>query len=285
MKSFPNAARSSFVTFGQNFSYFACAPGHGSIWAGIPSDLENRVKKSLVTPTCVGIGMKDAWFVLFSNGDLACNLKGYYSGLNKILAEAAPGTVSVSTKDMLRWSRECSADACQYVAISPYNKQHYFIAFQDRTVKYNFQGAPPEWMQLMTEVFDLWAVERSRMQHAIPPRAHQLQPQLYEQAQQVLAQTYLQPHPTHIISASRLPMAIPVSPQSAPSSPLPIYTSPVQQNVVPDIKFVEKMPHYGVANVPVELPGNALLSASNAASGLPEKEPAKKRRSFLSKLF
>jgi hypothetical protein len=90
------------VTFGQNFSYFACAPGHGSIWAGIPSDLESRVKKSLVTPTCVGIGMKDAWFVLFSNGDLAWNLRGYYNSLNKILAEAAPGTVNVSTEDMSR---------------------------------------------------------------------------------------------------------------------------------------------------------------------------------------
>jgi hypothetical protein len=46
--------------------------------------------------------MKDAWFVLFSNGDLAWNFKGYYSGLNKILTEAAPGTVNVSTGDMLQ---------------------------------------------------------------------------------------------------------------------------------------------------------------------------------------
>lgn len=46
--------------------------------------------------------MKDAWFVLFSNGDLAWNLRGYYNSLNKILAEAAPGTVNVSTEDMFR---------------------------------------------------------------------------------------------------------------------------------------------------------------------------------------
>jgi hypothetical protein len=48
---------------------------------------------------------------------------------------------------------------------------------------------------------------------------------------------------------------------------------------------VEKTPHYGVANMPVELPGNALLSAPNTATGLPEKETGKKRKSFLSKLF
>ena len=118
------------------------------------------------------------------------------------------------------------------------------------------------------------------MQHNVP-----LQAQSYAHAQQVPAQTYLQPQSTHIINASRLPMAIPVSPQSAPSSPLPIYTSPIQQNAVPAVAFVEKTPHYGVANMPVELPGNALLSAPNTATGLPEKETGKKRKSFLSKLF
>ena len=135
-------------------------------------------------------------------------------------------------------------------------------------------------MRLMTEVFDLWAVDHSRMQHTVP-----LQAQSYAHAQQVPAQTYLQPQSTHIINASRLPMAVPVSPQSAPSSPLPIYTSPIQQNAVPAVAFVEKTPHYGVANMPVELPGNALLSAPNTATGLPEKETGKKRKSFLSKLF
>jgi hypothetical protein len=80
-------------------------------------------------------------------------------------------------------------------------------------------------------------------------------------------------------------MAIPVSPQSAPNTPLPIYTSPVQQNAVPNVIFGDKAPYYGVVDLPVELPGNALLSASNTATGLPEKDPAKKRRSFLSKLF
>jgi hypothetical protein len=80
-------------------------------------------------------------------------------------------------------------------------------------------------------------------------------------------------------------MAIPMSPQSGPNSPLPIYTSPVQQNAIPDVKFGEKATQYGVVDVPVELPGNTLLSASNTATGLPEKEPTKKKRSFLSKLF
>jgi hypothetical protein len=48
---------------------------------------------------------------------------------------------------------------------------------------------------------------------------------------------------------------------------------------------MEKAPHYGAVDVPVELPGDALLSVSNTATGLSGNEPAKKRRSFLSKLF
>jgi len=40
--------------------------------------------------------MKDAWFVLFADGHLAWNFNGYYTGLNKILMESAPGAVSVS---------------------------------------------------------------------------------------------------------------------------------------------------------------------------------------------
>ena len=48
---------------------------------------------------------------------------------------------------------------------------------------------------------------------------------------------------------------------------------------------MEKAPNYGVVDMPVELPGTASLSIPNTATGFPEKEPAKKRRSFLSKLF
>lgn len=46
----------------------------------------------------------------------------------------------------------------QYLAISPYNKQHYFVAFKDRTVKYNFAGAP-EWIPQMQDVFNEWQAE------------------------------------------------------------------------------------------------------------------------------
>jgi hypothetical protein len=95
-KFFPNAARSCFVTFGQNLSYFACAPGHGSIWAGISSDLEDTLRESFDTPSCVSLGMKHAWFILYPDGRVAWKFQGHYSALNKILMEAAPGFVTVS---------------------------------------------------------------------------------------------------------------------------------------------------------------------------------------------
>jgi hypothetical protein len=76
-------------------SYFACAPS-GSIWAGIPSELEDKVRKSFQTPSCVALGVHDAWFVLWPNGDCLWKLNGHYNGLDKVLAEAAPRSVSVS---------------------------------------------------------------------------------------------------------------------------------------------------------------------------------------------
>jgi hypothetical protein len=96
-KSFPNAARSCFVTFGQNLSYFACAPGHGSIWAGIPSELEDTVRKSFDTLCYISLGMKNAWFVSYADGRVAWKFQDHYSALNKILINAEPGSVTVST--------------------------------------------------------------------------------------------------------------------------------------------------------------------------------------------
>jgi hypothetical protein len=137
----------------------------------------------------------------------------------------------------------------------------------------------------MKQVFDLWAAESTQIQHAKPQPTHQLQAQPYMHAQHLPVQTYLQPQSPHITSASRVPMAIPVSPISAPNTPSPMYISPVQQNAELNITPVNKTPQYGVVDVPVELPGEILLSPSSAPIGLPEKESTKKRRSFLSKLF
>jgi hypothetical protein len=106
-KTLPNASKSCFVTFGLNLSYFASAPGHGSIWAGIPSDLEDKVRKAFDTPCCVSLGAHNAWFVLWPDGNFAWKFHGNYSALNKILTEAAPGSISVSNADHFKG---CSAD-------------------------------------------------------------------------------------------------------------------------------------------------------------------------------
>ncbi|KAF2632833.1 hypothetical protein BU25DRAFT_427670 [Macroventuria anomochaeta] len=243
-KTLPNASRTCFVTFGLNLSYFACAPGHGSIWAGIPSELEDKVRKSFDTPSCVSLGAHNAWFVLWPDGNCSWKFNGHYHALDKILTEAAPRSVS-------------------YVAISPYNKHHYFVAFRDQSLKYDFTGAPTEWMKLMKEVFDAWAAERLQkpQQQFIPPNAlpypHR---QLHQppQPQQQAAYYYnnfvaeLPPAPAHA------PL---MSPPLTPNTPSTGYPSPVLSNAAPNNPYGYRPSLQGAVEMPVELPGNTTLVA------------------------
>lgn len=96
LKGLTNAPRSCFLTFGPNQSYFACAASQGSIWGGIPSELEDKVRKSYDTPLCVGLGKHNAWVVLYPDGYLVWKFYGHYSALDKILKDATPGSVAVS---------------------------------------------------------------------------------------------------------------------------------------------------------------------------------------------
>jgi hypothetical protein len=84
------------VTFGTGLSYFACAPGCGSLWAGVPSELTDKVQKAFDTPSCVSLGMEQAWYVLWEDGNSAWNFYGNYGELDKTLRQAPPGSVSVS---------------------------------------------------------------------------------------------------------------------------------------------------------------------------------------------
>jgi hypothetical protein len=56
------------------------------------------------------------------------------------------------------------ANLRQYLAISPYNNQQYFVAFLDRTIKYNFTGAP-EWIPQMQEVLREWQSEIAQREY------------------------------------------------------------------------------------------------------------------------
>lgn len=97
-KTIPHAPRACFITFGTGLSYFACAPGHGSTWAGISSELMDKVQKAFDTPSCVALGMNEAWCVLWPDGSISWKLYGNYGGLDEILTKAIPGSVSVSAK-------------------------------------------------------------------------------------------------------------------------------------------------------------------------------------------
>jgi hypothetical protein len=95
-KTVPNAPRSCYVTFGQGYSYFASAPGRGSVWAAIPSELSDKIQKAYDTPCCVALGVNDAWFVLWPDGYYSWKFYGGYNGLDQILTGAEPRSVSVS---------------------------------------------------------------------------------------------------------------------------------------------------------------------------------------------
>jgi hypothetical protein len=109
----------------------------------------------------------------------------------------------------------------QYLAISPYNKEHYFVAFRDRTIKYNFIGAPPEWMQQMQEVFSQWQAEIA--QQFVPPGVtpYAPQPQLQPQPQQ-----------WNTLPAQPSPHSGYTSPQLLPNSPMSTYSTPHSPPVV-----------------------------------------------------
>jgi hypothetical protein len=150
----------------------------------------------------VGLGKHNAWVLLYADGHIAWKFHGHYSALDKILNEAVPRSVAVSS--LLSASARIQTDDQQYVAISPYCKEHYFIAFRDRSIKYNFKGAPKEWMTLMTDVFNSWAGEPLEKQ-PLPPGVSQPDPRAeqryYVQQQypqgQAWQQSQPQPQPQH----------------------------------------------------------------------------------------
>ncbi|KAF1913898.1 hypothetical protein BDU57DRAFT_558835 [Ampelomyces quisqualis] len=266
LRNLTNAPRSCFVTFGQNSSYFGCAPRQGSIWGGIPSELEDKLRKTPDTPLCVGLGKHNAWVLVYSNGYIAWKFNGHYGALNKILNEAAPQSVA-------------------YVAISPYRKEQYFVAFRDRSIKYNFKGAPKEWMSLMTQVFESWATEplqkqplpfaqpaldaqqRYYAQQQYPTgQAWQQPPQPQQSYQHVQAAAYNYNSPSlYPVQLAHNPMASAVpSPAPSYSSPVsqhvmphtPSYSSPKSQHVTPRAPYSYGPPPVAAVEMPAELPGD-----------------------------
>ncbi|EOA81637.1 uncharacterized protein SETTUDRAFT_35466 [Exserohilum turcica Et28A] len=264
-KSFPNAARSCFVTFGQNLSYFACAPGRGSIWAGIHPEFENKLRTSHDTPVCVSLGVQNAWFAMYPDRRLTWNFYGHYETLNKILMEAAPGAIT-------------------YLAISPYHKDHFFVAFHDGSVKYNFQGGPPQWTSLMNEVFALWDAQRAQQQVNILPSFQPPVPQYtHAHAQKPQGQVHLQPQIVHIAGTPPSKMAFHGSNPPAPGAGQILTQQPLQ-NTVRNASLPSKAPYHSISQMPVELPGDMVPPPSRPVTVQLADHPAK-RQSFLSKLF
>jgi hypothetical protein len=124
----------------------------------------------------------------------------------------------------------------QYLAISPYNKDHYFVAFRNRTIQYNFTGAPPEWMAQMNDVFSQWQAEIAQAQGVTAQ-----QPGLPYGAQQ---QGLASPTPPGMLSPP------------SPMSPLSQYSNMASPSLSPQIPQVYA--HYAPVTEPIaiEMPGS-----------------------------
>ncbi|KAJ4984296.1 hypothetical protein SVAN01_10201 [Stagonosporopsis vannaccii] len=283
-KTLPNASRSCFVTFGSGLSYFACAPGYGSIWAGIPSELENKIRKSLDTPCCVSLGAHNAWFVLWPDGDCAWNFNGHYNALDRILREATPRSVS-------------------YIAISPYNKHHYFVAFNNQSIKYDFTGAPPEWMKLMTEVFESWVAERMhKPQQPFLPTNGMNQPpsQLHQPLQPQQQAAYYYNNTVAVELPSAQTHVSHLSPSLTLSKPSRTRSSPALSQTAPSNPYAYREPPQEAVEMPVELPDNSYLAVSaplptrststevshlRMSALILKADQKQKKKKFLSRLF
>lgn len=106
-KRIPNAPRACFVTFGPGLSYFGCAQGHGSVWAGVSSELTDKVQKAYDTPSSAALGVNSAWFVMWPDGYFAWKFYGAYEGLDKELKGAEPRSVAVSSFQAQPVNPEC----------------------------------------------------------------------------------------------------------------------------------------------------------------------------------
>jgi hypothetical protein len=133
-------------------------------------------------------------------------------------------------------------------------------------------------MRLMTEVFDVWAAERlwvQQLAQSPPPQLRACPP----------SQVYVPQQSLYLKSASPSLTTSPMSPPMTPGTLLPVYTSPVQQYAVPNATYANKLPQGEALDVPVELPGDMLISGSVSTSDQSEIDRTKKKKRLFSKLF
>lgn len=146
--------------------------------------------------------------------------------------------VGISTADWLTHIR-------QYLSLSPYNKDHYFVAFRNRTIQYNFTGAPPEWMAQMNDVFAQWQAEIAQSQG--PPAFPSNMPYPVQQP-------HLAPPPP---SSSPIPPHGMLSPPS-PLTPLSQHSNATSPSMSPQVQVPQLYAHYAPVPEPtaIEMPGS-----------------------------
>ncbi|KAF2007429.1 hypothetical protein P154DRAFT_119142 [Amniculicola lignicola CBS 123094] len=277
----PAAARNVYVSFGPNLTYFACAPGRGSIWAGLPGELTDKIQKAFDTPCCVSLGMNDAWFVMWPDGYFVWKFYGKYAPLDAILNAAEPRSVS-------------------YLAISPFNPDHYFVAFKDRSIKYNFIGAE-EWLPQMRAAFDEWQqdIMLRQRQSMMPPPQYQGQminapgqqwnqfPPSPATPNYIPQQMQGPPNPGY--NAPMSPPFTPATPYGAPMQPIqpmqPMQPmQPPMQPMQPVRPMAQQLHAYPMmASAPVEMMGDIpVVAAPPPVAPLPRSTSTEKG-GFLSK--
>jgi hypothetical protein len=147
----------------------------------------------------------------------------------------------------------------QYLAISPYNKEHYFVAFRDRTIKYNFIGAPAEWMQQMQEVFAQWQAEIAQQQLGVSPFTPPIQQQWATVPAQPPHTGYMSPH---LLPNSPMSTYSNASPLASPNmQPAAVFKHQAGTPQVAPVEMMGSLPIEMMGSLPQGQPNGSMLAA------------------------
>ncbi|KAJ7146042.1 hypothetical protein C8R44DRAFT_756431 [Mycena epipterygia] len=111
------------TVFGPYHSYFSTSET-GLSWQNLGATLETAImdRLKLGRPETVALGVRGAYVVLYDDSTLQHNLQEMYPTLQPLLDNAEERT---------------KRNSITYVALSPYNAGHFFVAFGDGTAQFN----------------------------------------------------------------------------------------------------------------------------------------------------
>ncbi|KAJ7483966.1 hypothetical protein B0H11DRAFT_2019718 [Mycena galericulata] len=115
------------TVFGHGGSFFSMSP-KGYAWQNLPEALEDDIIHSMRVrrPVCVALGYQNAYVVLYTDGNVLFDLRGYYP----------------SVEAMIRNTQEATRrGGLTYVSLNPHVSDEFYAAFGDGSAIWNIPRA------------------------------------------------------------------------------------------------------------------------------------------------